>query len=54
MRPGLGVTLPCLEWEAQPMAEDMNKDTIKTYVGDMYSLESHIEEAMDSQLDNND
>jgi ferritin-like metal-binding protein YciE len=31
------------------MAESQNLDTIKTYVGDMYSLESHIEEAMDSQ-----
>jgi len=29
----------------------MNKDTLKTYVGDMYSLESHIEEALDSQLE---
>lgn len=29
---------------------DKNKDTLKTYVGDMYSLESHIEEALDSQL----
>ena len=29
---------------------DMNKNTLKTYVGDMYSLESHIEEALDSQL----
>ena len=33
------------------MAESQNLDTIKTYVGDMYSLESHIEEAMDSQLE---
>ena len=33
------------------MAESQNKDTLKTYVGDMYSLESHIEEAMDAQLD---
>jgi ferritin-like metal-binding protein YciE len=33
------------------MAESQNKDTIKTYVGDMYALESHIEEAMDSQLE---
>jgi ferritin-like metal-binding protein YciE len=32
------------------MAESQNRDTIKTYVGDMYSLESHIEEALDSQL----
>ena len=33
------------------MAESQNLDTIKTYVGDMYSLESHIEEALDSQLE---
>jgi hypothetical protein len=33
------------------MAESQNKDTLKTYVGDMYSLESHIEEAMDAQLE---
>jgi len=33
------------------MAESQHKDTMKTYVGDMYSLESHIEEAMDSQLE---
>jgi ferritin-like metal-binding protein YciE len=32
------------------MTESPNRDTIKTYVGDMYSLESHIEEAMDRQL----
>jgi hypothetical protein len=33
------------------MAENQNLDTLKTYVGDMYSLESHIEEAIDKQLD---
>jgi len=33
------------------MTEGQNRDTIKTYVGDMFSLESHIEEAMDRQLD---
>jgi hypothetical protein len=33
------------------MAESQNLDTIKTYVGDMYSLESHIEEAMDAQVE---
>ena len=33
------------------MAESQNLDTLKTYVGDMYSLESHIEEALDSQLE---
>ena len=33
------------------MAESQNQDTIKTYVGDMYSLESHIEEALDLQLE---
>ena len=33
------------------MAESQNLDTMKTYVGDMYSLESHIEEALDSQLE---
>jgi len=33
------------------MAESKNQDTIKTYVGDMYSLESHIEEALDAQLE---
>jgi len=32
------------------MTENQNRDTIKTYVGDMYSLESHIEEALDRQL----
>jgi ferritin-like metal-binding protein YciE len=31
--------------------KDMNKETLQTYVGDMYSLESHIEEALDSQLE---
>src|SRR5215210_829484 len=43
--------LPCQEWEARTMAESQNQDTMKTYVGDMYSLESHIEEAMDSQVE---
>ncbi|MFN8634815.1 MAG: DUF892 family protein [Chloroflexota bacterium] len=33
------------------MAESQNKDTMQTYVGDMYSLESHIEEAMDRQVE---
>jgi ferritin-like metal-binding protein YciE len=33
------------------MAESQNQDTLKTYVGDMYSLESHIEEALDAQLE---
>jgi ferritin-like metal-binding protein YciE len=33
------------------MAESQNQDTITTYVGDMYSLESHIEEALDLQLE---
>jgi ferritin-like metal-binding protein YciE len=33
------------------MPESKNQDTLKTYVGDMYSLEAHIEEALDSQLE---
>ena len=33
------------------MAENQNQDTIKTYVGDMFSMESHIEEALDLQLE---
>ena len=33
------------------MAESQNRDTMKTYVGDMYALESHIEQALDSQLE---
>lgn len=33
------------------MANSKNLDTLKTYVGDMYSLESHIEEALEAQLD---
>jgi ferritin-like metal-binding protein YciE len=33
------------------MAESQNQDTLKTYVGDMYSMESHIEEALDLQLE---
>ena len=31
--------------------KNMNQETLQTYVGDMYSLESHIEEALDSQLE---
>jgi ferritin-like metal-binding protein YciE len=34
------------------MAESQNRDTIQTYVGDMYALEGHIEEALDHQLNN--
>jgi len=33
------------------MADDKNLNTIQQYVGDMIALESHIEEAMDRQLD---
>lgn len=33
------------------MAEDQNLDTIKTYVGDMYALEAHIESAIDGQIE---
>ena len=33
------------------MAESQNLDTIQTYVGDMYALEAHIEQALDLQLD---
>jgi ferritin-like metal-binding protein YciE len=33
------------------MADSKNQDTLKTYVGDMYSMESHIEEALDLQLE---
>ncbi|MCC6175493.1 MAG: DUF892 family protein [Chloroflexi bacterium] len=32
------------------MVESKSHDAIKAYVSDMYSLESHIEEALDSQL----
>ena len=32
------------------MAESQNRDTVKKYVGDMVALESHIEEALDSQV----
>ena len=39
--------------EVQSMAESQNQDTIKPYVGDMYSMESHIEEALDSQVKKN-
>jgi len=31
--------------------DSKNRDTIQTYVGDMYALESHIEEALDAQLE---
>jgi len=31
--------------------DSQNLDTLQTYVGDMYSLESHIEEALDSQVE---
>jgi ferritin-like metal-binding protein YciE len=37
--------------EQHIMAVDKQLDTIKTYVGDMYALESHIEEALDSQVE---
>ncbi len=33
------------------MTDDKNLSTIQTYVGDMYSLESHIEQAIDAQLE---
>lgn len=33
------------------MAESQNRDTVKKYVGDMIALESHIEEALDHQVD---
>ncbi len=33
------------------MVDDKQLDTIRTYVGDMYSLESHIEEALDAQVE---
>ncbi|MGE3907901.1 MAG: DUF892 family protein [Chloroflexota bacterium] len=33
------------------MADDKNLSTIQTYVSDMYSLESHIEQAIDAQLE---
>jgi len=33
------------------MADDKNQKTIADYVGDMVALESHIEEALDRQLD---
>ena len=33
------------------MAESQNLDTTRTYVGDLYSLESHIEEALDAQVE---
>ncbi len=31
------------------MADDKNLSTIQTYVGDMYALESHIEQAIDAR-----
>lgn len=34
------------------MPESQNRDTIQTYVGDMYALEAHIEEALDHQFNN--
>jgi len=34
------------------MTETKNRDTIQTYVGDMYALEAHIEESLDHQLNN--
>ena len=33
------------------MADNKNLSTLQTYVGDMYSLESHIEQAIDAQLE---
>src|SRR4051812_43101533 len=33
------------------MPDSKNQETLKTYVSDMYSLESHIEEALDAQLE---
>jgi len=33
------------------MADNKNLSTIQTYVGDMYALESHIEQAIDAQLE---
>jgi len=33
------------------MAKNENLDALKTFVGDLYSLESHIEEALDLQLE---
>lgn len=33
------------------MADDKNLSTIQTYTSDMYSLESHIEQAIDAQLE---
>ncbi len=35
------------------MADDKNQKTIADYVGDMIALESHIEEALDSQVSKN-
>ena len=36
------------------MADDKNQKTIADYVGDMIALESHIEEALDRQLEMSD
>lgn len=33
------------------MADNKNLSTIQTYVGDMYALEAHIEQAIDAQLE---
>jgi len=33
------------------MADDKNLNTVQQYVGDMIALESHVEEAIDRQLD---
>ena len=33
------------------MADDKNLSTLQTYVGDMHALESHIEQAIDAQLE---
>jgi ferritin-like metal-binding protein YciE len=33
------------------MAKSRNRDTVKKYVGDMVALESHIEEALDRQVE---
>jgi ferritin-like metal-binding protein YciE len=33
------------------MAESQNLERVKTFVGDLYSLESHVEEALDAQLE---
>src|SRR5919198_5423847 len=33
------------------MADDKRRDTIQQYVGDMVSLEGHVEQALDRQMD---